>query len=423
MYLQKRKIIGGLPVLGISIIAIFWCLTEYSVKSQYFVAGLTLYISVLLVYEYRNNIAPAIMLVYMAYANYSVVVGVYWFPEIRPNVNMYSQISDNKIYGNGIIMMLIYVLLLYMMRGIMIERKERKIERKIDENIYVEIICTVAFVLIYFTQIDFSATGRAEGNALSEYRYVMMLFAWRYSKKDGNRKKIWTFLVGITSILTMVGGNRTELIPPLVLLVVLWYPEIKVKWLLPLVPPIIVIFTIIGGMRNEVVLSHQTIKNAIDSISKFRFTTDSFTYAYLPSLLTMMISQTDSFWTKINLLVENTLYVFLGGQYGKYCLANYSRQYYVHYFGFFAPLTFYYWTGIIGAVITAIITKMHMIEVEQRNKRETLSYLIACSFIATFSRWYTYNFILLLRLDFVIILGWVAFGILNDLTKQKVIKK
>lgn len=422
MKVTKRQFVLSTFIMALSLIGILLCIFDINNNTyQNFLAGQVLLVSLLLVLKYRKNTAFAILFLFIAYANYSVVLGVYWFPEIRPNFRLYDQVTDQSVYGYSIIMMLVYLLAIYLTSGGAFEKNSKedcfKPVKGNNENIYIEAMCTAAFILIYFTQIDFNATGRAAGNAVSEYRFVAMLFAWAYASKTKKRRNFWTVIIVVTSIITFIGGNRVEALPPIILLIFLWYPEVKISKLLPFLPIVIVIFTIIGGMRNQFRLSGNIIRDAFQSKLKTYYVTDTFTYAYLPGLLTMMLAKIDSFSQKVLLLGENIIYIFVGGKFGKYLLQNYSRNYYLHYYGFFSPLTFYYWFGIGGAFIPAIITKIHMTWMEKNQNQ--IKYLISCAFIATVPRWYGYNFFQLLRLDFVIVVAWIVFRIFDRMIKRK----
>lgn len=270
-------------------------------------------LSIVLLYKNRKCQPLAIMYLFIGYMNYSVVAGVYWNPEIRPNESLYEQIRDQEVYGIGMIMMLGFMLILYIEDTIHPHRLcIHVIEKK--ENVYLELICTVAFLWIYFTQIDFNTGGRAAGNALSEYRYIAMLFAWSYAPKTKLRRLIWVIIIGTTTIITFAFGNRADAIISAVLLIILWFPKFSFSKLLPFVPAVIILFKMIAGMRNNLRITLEGILKAVQISAGEWYTTDTYTYAYLPGLLTILLKKSSVLSQRINLLVKNIVYIFIGGK-------------------------------------------------------------------------------------------------------------
>lgn len=377
-------------------------------------------LSIVLLYKNRKCQPLAIMYLFIGYMNYSVVAGVYWNPEIRPNESLYEQIRDQEVYGIGMIMMLGFMLILYIEDTIHPHRLcIQVIEKK--ENVYLELICTVAFLWIYFTQIDFNTGGRAAGNALSEYRYIAMLFAWSYAPKTKLRRLIWVIIIGTTTIITFAFGNRADAIISAVLLIILWFPKFSFSKLLPFVPAVIILFKMIAGMRNDLRITLEGILKAVQISAGEWYTTDTYTYAYLPGLLTILLKKSSVLSQRINLLVKNIVYIFIGGKYGSYTLANYSRQFYMHYYGFFAPVYFYYWFGVLGIIIPAALIIGHLRLLEK--EPSSLGYLIACAFVATVPRWYGYGFMQLPRMDFIIIVAWFVMKIGDKFLKRTIISE
>jgi len=250
-----------------------------------------------------------------------------------------------------------------------------------NSNTIIELICIIAYIAIFISQFHFNEGRRASTSPLSEYRYLFMIFGGIYSNKSKFRKIIWIAIISVTSILTFLGGNRINAFPGLILIVLLWFPKIKIRKVIWLFPIVLIVLQIIGVMRYNFSLSFSgLIEGTVRSV-KTGFVTDSFTFAYYPSLTAIQLSPTQSFGEKAMLFFNNIIYIFAGGKYGQYVMPNYTSNYYFHYDGFIGPLYFNYWigmlSGLIVGIITACFTRITLI-IKKGTKRLT-NYRLACA--------------------------------------------
>lgn len=412
-----KTILSAFLTLGVSIACCIWCVqSNYSAAANNCIGACVLYLSLYCIWHNRDNLALTILFLFIGYVNYSIVVGVYWYPEVRP-YSLYRQITMASVYSEGIISILIFELVLYF--GTVLKKKKpvvRKIALTSHPNEYVEYVCMAAFLIIFLTVFRFNDDSRASTSALSEYRYIPALFGAAYSKKNQTSKILWTLLIGATTALTFFGGNRVNTMPSLFLLILVWYPNIKPKYILILAPMAIVLFQMVGHMRNDFSLSIGGIWETIESAWEDKFVADTFTFAYMPSLSVLELAKFDGLESKMNLLGNNFLYIFLGGKYGEYVLTTYSRQFYVHYSGFVSALSLNYWFRWLGPVLVGVIVHLHVrliksIDWHSTNNRSLVFFVAACTVI-TSSRWYMYNFLQLLRIDFIMLIAWLCVGTL-----------
>ena len=73
----------------------------YSSQINNNIAVFTVVLSVYLCCVYRHNIGLFLVMFFIAYSNYSIAVGVYLFPEIRPTA-LYAQFTGVDLYGRTI---------------------------------------------------------------------------------------------------------------------------------------------------------------------------------------------------------------------------------------------------------------------------------------------------------------------------------
>lgn len=393
-------------------------------------AVLVLFFSFALVYEYRHNLVLLLVFFFIAYVNYCIAIGVYLFPTIRPN-SLYRNINGFEIYQQGINTILLFLVTIFVLTLVFhIDCFNNQLSNlsilyeSYKSNTIIEVICIVAYIAIFISQFHFNEGRRASTSPLSEYRFLFMIFGGIYSNKSKLRKIIWIVIISVTSILTFLGGNRINAFPGLILIVLLWFPKIKIRKVIWLFPIVLIVLQIIGVMRYNFSLSFSgLIEGTVRSV-KTGFVTDSFTFAYYPSLTAIQLSTTQSFDEKVMLFLKHIIYIFAGGKYGQYVMPNYTSNYYFHYDGFIGPLYFNYWigtlSGLIVGIITAFFSRIALI-IKKGTKRLT-NYRLACvlSFAALCPRWYCYNFFQLPRTIFIMTVLFFVFAIIDSITTKAV---
>ena len=90
-----------LAVIPLTIFVVNILINGYSMELNNAIAIFTVVLSVYLCYVYRFNIGLFLVMVFIAYTNYSVAMAVYLFPEIRPTA-LYAQFTGVDLYGRTI---------------------------------------------------------------------------------------------------------------------------------------------------------------------------------------------------------------------------------------------------------------------------------------------------------------------------------
>lgn len=148
-------------------------------------AILALSISIYLLYTVKHRSDLLIVMLCIFYENYSVVVGCYLDPSIRPGW-MFRQFKDSRVYGIAILSLLIFELVLL---AAVFLYKEKIDSEKIDieqfpNNNLIMLGCIVLYLMIFLTQVDFSEGERASSNVLNEYKFLFFIIGSLYSKKQ-----------------------------------------------------------------------------------------------------------------------------------------------------------------------------------------------------------------------------------------------
>lgn len=419
----SRKALAAMVGSIVTIVyAIAMSFLDYPAAVNNGTAVAALCISAYLLYAARNRADLLMVMLCIFYENYSIVVGCYLDPSIRPGW-MFRQFHDERAYGIAVLSLLIFELVLlagFFLYRERIDSKTVSIDQ-FPDNSLIMVGCMICYIVIFITQVDFAEGQRASSSVWNEYKFVLVITGSLYSKKTTRNKWLWTGLVGATSIATFMGGNRVNTLCNVFILAALWFTEsITLKNVILISVPSIFVMLMVGSMRYNFTLSLQSIQTVWNSVKSDKLASDSFTFAYGPTIAAEEMALSMDPWQKCRLLLGNLIYVFAGGSYGKYSLANYTRNYYMHYFGFLGANYFDLWFGAFGGGIAGLsVVVLLFLKGTTRSKSTRWGDVIALATMANALRWYNYNFMQIFRTAFVISVVWYAAAQADKITQKQ----
>ena len=393
------------------IVSMLVCMQIYDDSINKLCALLVLVYSGMLVYNYRKNIALFIMYLFIFYANWSIAIGVYIFPEIRPDV-LYIQFTDISVYSIAIYFLLLFVITLCTFS--LFDKKkflnETMIRCDFNPNILIQILCGLLYVGIFAAtfELNLGAQGGSH-SALEEYKVFFLIIGSAFSRKNGKSRFFWTALVGATSILTLISGNRVTMLCTIIALAIMWYEEyLNSKRIILGAILVITIFTFIGATRG--VYGSFSFQDGLDKLLNEKLTTDTFTHAFVPSLAAEHLGGVIPFSEKFQLFLKNIKYIFLGGEFGEYILTIFTKQAFYHSGGFIGATYFDFWINGFGGIISALLL---YICIRLFPKNEEKNSLIVVAIVSFVGRWYVYNFLQLFRMLLFMIVLLFGFSVIK----------
>ena len=360
--------------------------------------------SVFLVYRYRNNISYALMFFVILYINWSIVVGVYLDPSIRPEA-LYKQFAEQEIFSRGIVAMLFFLIVLYIgsFRYRINNSNMDDIWSIFKPNQLVKWVCFGLFVATFLLAFSFVPGGRGTGSALDEYKVIFLLFGGLFSDRRSKFDKcLWTIIALVSSVVTLISGNRASILNVIVILFLLWYQQyFSIKKIFMLFIPFVLLMTFIGVTRG-VYSASISFADVVAKLANEKLTTDTFTFAYVPSLASeALIGEIPN---AIELFFKNIVYIFLGGGYGNSTLSFVTVNHYKHFGGYIAPTYMDIWFGWLGSLITGILTQWL---IQSSLKKKRYAPLLSVWIVAFVFRWYVYNYMLLFRACFLLMMVYL----------------
>ena len=134
---------------------------------------LALIISAYMLYVVRRRADLLIVMLCILYENYSVVVGCYLDPSIRP-AWMYRQFTDMRAYGVAALSLLwfeICLLISYQLFRNIINDKQLEI-KAFQKNSLIMYFCILAYLICFISQVNFYSDARASSNVINEYKFI-----------------------------------------------------------------------------------------------------------------------------------------------------------------------------------------------------------------------------------------------------------
>ena len=417
-YVLKKNSIY--KILALSLISLFLILISillgYPLELSNLIGWCTLAISLYLCYIYRYNTGLFLVMLFIAYSNYSIFVGVYLKPELRPSF-MYTQLQGISSYGIGIICIFIFEVMTLVLSEKVVQNPfsiSYKHEKFVDNFEYNSIVAYMGpffYLAIFLLSFSMGADGeRGTSSALNEYRTVIAIIGSYYSGRKRSCKYIWTIIIGLTSILIMLSGNRIDMFGSMICLISFWYPSLfTYKRILILLPIAVIFLAAVGYLRGNFTFSGQTFSLAIEKLTDKALAYDGAIWGYFPSLATIELSSKTTFWEKFSLFIDHIIYIFTFGPAKSINpdLSFYSRKFYIHYWGFISPIYFYFWFSFLGPIIFSLLVFVYnrlyqkMAAKKIKGFLEKLGYILSLYFICNVARWYAYGPMGLLRSMFV----------------------
>ena len=187
---------------------------DYYIPMDNFIAVLITIISVYVCYTCRYNIGFFIASLVIAYANYSIAVGVYLDPSIRPAV-LYDQFSERSLSITILCVLIFEVAVLWMLKGMVTDPKSVDSSDwsyvKNERNDIIAYGAMALYLLIVALTFDFGEDGsRGTISSITEYRLIILIIGCYYSARKRSMRFLWTIIVGVTSMLILLSGNRVD---------------------------------------------------------------------------------------------------------------------------------------------------------------------------------------------------------------------
>lgn len=389
---------------------------NFSFEVNTFICMLVLLISILSLIYIKNNLSILLMWFFIAYSNYSIVVGVYLEPTIRPSL-LYNQINDLSTYGVAILQLLIFNIVLFF--------SALKFEKtKFDSNVFVKnrnkdyllyFILAISFVVIMLKEYTVVEGSEGSSSSLYEYDLILLILQFYFSGNIKILKSISTLLGFIYILTSLINGTRIEALSCILIICLMNIKNLKKKNIIIAGFIGILLFNFIGNTRGNYDNFFISMQNSFYDLIESKLVFNTCTYAYFPCLAMIDYFKNYDLNTGMYFLREFLVDVIVGNGYNDGNLIYFIRKIYFHNFGGVSTGFFYVWFGSIGAFVFGFI--VHFYISLSAIKKDIYKY-IYMYFVATVPRWYLYGPLPLFRgilLSLILFVTFSFFHYLNSI--------
>lgn len=341
-------------IIIINIYTVFFI--ENSVSNLKLIGTFIILTSLFLIYKYKNNnsisiITGTIALISISFA-YSVCFNTYEtaFNWQKPLVETKETVINVKNF------LLFMTVLIFSIGNIKINKEKINSEFfKLKNQKYIIIVFIISLLGILIFGFDRGKVGTytPNTNALYEYALIIYIFLWHYSY---NNKLVRKFLILYSVLYCLQGllfGDRSSAFPMILLVLMLnLQNKIKIKFVILLGLGGIFLANMIDIFRNTGNIISMTTLNEIINRGLF---VNTISYAFYGGTQIIRFGNVLSFNEKIIHLMNYIVSIFIGksNKYSLTVIANSSG--YINKGGGISHNYYYFWGGIIGIIIFAII--------------------------------------------------------------------
>lgn len=391
-----------------------------------FTAIMILILSVFDVLIFVKNWLLCIIFSCIAYFNYSILMANYI---LKINYTIFTSMSEEYVSKIGINILLLFMLVINISLPSKVKNNKFKKNYLINkQNQNTVLVIGISLVLILILIYGFSRPDivgeRGTPSQIYEYSLIFFIVGFYFS---GNKK----FNIIILSIILVVfslqnffyGGRVTGLQLIICWFVMVYSYKVNLSKMIPLILVFFIVMSSIGLFRADFALSISSIEKVIQKIVNDRLTLDTAYSAYYTSLTFIKVEEFNNFSMRIDMFNKFILSMFVGGRMiPNSSLAEYTRQFYFHYYGGVLPFFFHYYLGWIGVLISGGITGLYCrfinrIENDTKGVGKCVSVFLVCHVF----RWYLYSPSGLIRgVGLTIVVYYIAY-IFDLIIKRKII--
>lgn len=410
------------------LILIILLLNIFKVGNPIIIGVLIVMIDIYRTIRYKENCYLFFLFLCIMYFDYSFLISKY-FSSTPTLVDIYKQIvySDTKLIGVSIL------LVFHLFTTLFISAKYEKSEKQ-DEIFNVSttnrMIQTIMLtILIFVVLLDYfvfhflSAT-----RTIYEYLLIPFIFGFYYTKQTNSIffRNILFLLMLFSTIINMWQGARVISLQPMIAYLFIWHGK-NINWrnISVTFVFVVIVFTIFGlyGDYKDFGYDLSTLNSSVvvRTFSDRKFSLDTAISSYWTGLTYIEISNIIPFSRRIlNFVQYITIYAIKGTSSSYVQLYDFSRRYYIHYYGGYITSYFYYWFGWSGIFIIGTYVGMLMNLIGKlKDDFGDFSKLLAVYFISTLPRWYLYYPVTLFRGMLIFVVFYFVFNCILNFDYRK----
>lgn len=391
--IRKQTVYAIIVQLLLSLLAAF---IPFSTSVNNIIAVIVIALSLIWVWKCKNNTYTLILSLFIAYCNYSIAMGVYLDPTLRSNEYLYYQITDPRVYGTGIYMVMLFMLYMVIVTPF-IKKSSKQDSILVRKENHLPILFYVNMILMFvsiFTGYEVNLNSRGTTSPLYEYSVIFLIMMFYFSGDRKVKKYFCFFSMIVYSLTSVLNGTRVEALACILIFVLCYYKnELKPWFIMTCMLGGLLLFSSIGVIRgNWSNISSGSFFGILSGIAKNKMVFDTCTYAYFPMLCMIEQFSPYNLFEGIGYFFRFVLSVFLGQSRVQGAdLIVAVRENYFHNYGGCTVGFFYTWFYYYGALLFGIIVQKYIKVICSHIKKTDYGKIALTYVVATVGRWYLYG--------------------------------
>lgn len=424
MIIRKTTVVTVLVYL---FVVIGLWLIPFSTDVNKLIAVGTLVLSAVWFFRCRRSTYLMIMSAFIAYANYSIVVGIYLDESLRPKY-LYPQITDVNVYGIGISVLFLTMIALVGLTPSLKKRTESISNEFIRHDNYDSALffaCAMAFIIIMMVGYTRGDGERGASSPLYEYGSIFVILMFYFSGRKKEKVIICGCLCLAYSLISLKNGTRIEALVCIIIFALCYFNSgIRPIYLFAGMIAGIFAFSTVGVLRGNWDLLITNGVSIFGEIIHNKLVFDTCTHAYFPVLCMIEEFRSISIARAMHYFGAFVLSIFVGqSRVADGDLIKIVARKYYHNFGGVSPIFFYIWFSYMGPLIFAIVVRFYINVVtgayQNSKKYIDIRYCAILYVVASVPRWYLYGPWSLFRGVMICLIVFYIFQKFHEIIKER----
>ncbi|QHT48022.1 hypothetical protein M662_16555 [Bacillus sp. SB49] len=394
-----------------------------SQNSLKIIGFLLILISFYLIYKVRFYSSLLILFGLIAYVNLSVAIGdLLQVSQVLGSESLNWQMglrsSDYNIIASKALLFVMIILNIMINKEYLNKIKTASTNTIIKkDNFYIFFAGMLVLLVFWFFGYSSSMGDTYHSNTRTIYEYSILIFlvVWFYSGKSNIRLLLLYFFAIMYILQALVRGDRSSAFPMILALVLINDFKINLRTLIILAISGILASNIVSAYR--IAFSLSDLKDIFfDKYGMTAFLSDTVSQSYYTGITIVkshyLVNSTESYF------FDFLGGIFLGGGFRNADVGAVSFEYLLNKGGGFYFSWFYFWFGIVGVIVGAIVLG-YIIRSLFSSQNNYIKLYRICLIVMTF-RWYLYTpFVLYRSVIFILSVLLIISIIVDTLTTKK----
>ena len=419
---MKKYVKNIICFIGVILSLFYYLNNEYSQIGNTILATYLFCISLVMCFYIKESFELWLLGIFITYFYYGMIANDYLPNGCRVPFAYYKNV---EYYGKGIALLLLFSSVFFICiscKYVKTQFSLRNYQRK-NTLIVWGLIFAQIFIIIYGFDRTVSSSYKVHISTIYEYIYIFILVSLMFAKDQKIAEIVILCCSGFAIIQDLYFGGRITSLQIIIVLIVFYQEKVKrLTWLIGMFGGVIV-FSLVGIYRKAYMLTGDFVQNFLDSFFRNRFTLDTTYFAWYATITDLIAKDVYSNETKISNFIGFVLNIIgiHAEDYEMVPVLAYKAGY-VNVGGSYAFAFFYFWFGIVGVIVGALLFGVIIMKIIR--SKGALGKILLCVVVASSPRWILYTPINFFRAP---LLCCILYGMCNVfdgvINKRKIVLK